>query len=120
MKKVVELKGNALRSKAFISFLAFALLPAMICLSGCSDDESLQKLASLDSRLERVEDKLKQIEKRMEMVFLLETKIKELDSSISELKKPITPPTTPKTEKARYHEVLQGDNLSLIAQEHGV
>jgi LysM repeat protein len=120
MEKVVELKSKALRSKALISFVAFALLPAMISLSGCSDDESLQKLASLDSRLERVEDKLKQIEKRMEMVSLLETKIEELDSSISELKKPTTPPTTPKTEKARYHEVRQGDNLSLIAQEHGM
>jgi len=108
---------KALRcSKLFICASAFALFAFLISLSGCSDDESIRKLASLDARLEQVEAKLAQIEERMERIVQLESKVKALDKSTSELKTP----TTPKTEKARYHEVRQGDNLSVIAQEYGM
>jgi len=103
-------------SKLFICASAFALFAVLFTLSGCSDDESIRKLASLDARLEQVEGKLAQIEERMETIVQLESKVKALDKSISELKTP----TTPKTQKARYHEVRQGDNLSLIAQEYGM
>jgi len=103
-------------SKLFICANAFALFAVLFTFSGCSDDESIRKLASLDARLERVEAKLTQIEEGMERIVQLESKVKAMDKSISELK----PPAAPKTEKARYHEVRQGDNLSVIAQEYGM
>jgi LysM repeat protein len=103
-------------SKVSICAAALALFAVLFTLSGCSDDESIQKLASLDARLERVEAKLAKMEEKMERMVLLEGRVKELQKSISELKTP----ETPNTVKSRYHEVRQGDNLSVIAQEYGM
>ncbi|MEJ2723082.1 MAG: LysM domain-containing protein [Deltaproteobacteria bacterium] len=94
----------------------FVLFFAIICFSGCSDDETIRKLASLDTRLERVEAKLTQVEARTEKMVLLERKVKKLQESISELNNS----TTPKSVKGRYHEVRHGENLSVIAQEYGM
>ena len=104
------------RLRLFMFAGAFVLFAAIICFSGCSDDETIRKLASLDTRLERVEAKLTQIEARTEKMVLLERKLKKLQEAISELNNS----TTPKSAKGRYPEVRQGENLSVIAQEYGM
>jgi LysM repeat protein len=103
-------------SKVSICATALALFAVLFTLSGCNDDEFIQKLASLDARLERVEAKLAKMEEKTERMVLLERRVKELQKSISELKTP----ATPNTAKGQYHEVRQGDNLSVIAQEYGM
>jgi len=103
-------------SKVSICASAFTLFAVLFTFSGCGDDESIRKLASLDARLERVEAKLAKMEEKTESMVLLESRVKELEKSISELNTPVTPETA----KGRYHEVRHGDNLSVIAQEYGM
>jgi len=99
-----------------LSGFLLAFFSSLIFLLGCSNDEFAQQLASLDARLERVEAKLAQMEEQTERMALLEQEVKALQESISELKKP----APAKTAKARYHEVQQGDNLSVIAQQYNM
>jgi LysM repeat protein len=96
--------------------LIFPLIAVVIFASGCSDDETIRKVASLDARLERVEAKLARIEERQERMVLLERKVQALQQSISDLDRG----ETPEIAKGRYHEVRPGDNLSVIAQEYGM
>jgi LysM repeat protein len=103
-------------SKVSIWATASALFAVLFSFSGCGDDESIRKQASLDARLERVETKLAKMEEKTERMVLLERRVKELEKSISELNTPVTQETA----KGRYHEVRHGDNLSVIAQEYGM
>ena len=101
---------------AFGVVRALGLSAVLVFLSGCSNDEFIQKLASVEARLERLEARLTQIEGSMEKMGQLERQVVNLEKSLSELKKPANP--IPET--IRYHPVRQGDTLSGIAQEYGM
>ncbi len=102
--------------------------------SGCSDEKISKDVSSINSRLEKIEDRLASIEKSAKRVGLLEVEFRKLQQSMEAWERAITARLSPvskkkagsrtkgmatrKKGKQKYYIVAKGDSLFRIAQKH--
>ncbi len=101
---------------------------------GCSDDKVSKEVASINARLEKIEERLLNIEKSAKKVAFLEKEFQKVQQSMDAWERAITARLAPvnkkkseprnspteKRTKGKYYVVERGDSLFRIAQKHNM
>ena len=93
-----------------------AVIVAIILFLGRGNSTSLEDLKAMELKLADLEKKWAKVEGIEEKIADLDRQIRKLQGFLTELRRPVS--SEGQKEKARYHEVRQGETLSGIAKAY--